>query len=303
MIRQQTARLSVISNISLVVMKLFVGVAIGSLAILSEAIHSGIDLIAAVVAYISVRKANEPPDEIHTFGHGKFEDISGFFEAILIFGAAILIMYEAVLKLMRGEAPLNGELLNVGIVVMGISGIINYYVSSCLMKVAKETESIALESDAWHLRTDVYTSIGIMAGLILIKLTGILILDQLFAFGVAVIIMRAAYDLTERSFGDLTDRRLSDDEEEQIRTILCDHATDFTNFHALRTRRSGAERFIELHLVVAKNTTVEEAHNLADHLESDILSKFPRASVTIHIEPCNGNCVSCEYICTKRRLS
>jgi cation diffusion facilitator family transporter len=186
---------------------------------------------------------------------------------------------------------------------MGISGVINYYVSTCLMKVAKETESIALESDAWHLRTDVYTSFGIMAGLVLIKISGILLLDQLFAFGVAVIIMRAAYDLTPRSFGDLTDRRLSDAEEDQIKTVLCAHATEFTNFHALRTRRSGADRFIELHLVVAKNTTVEEAHNLADHLESDLLEKFPRASITIHIEPCDGNCFRCDYICPKRQPS
>jgi cation diffusion facilitator family transporter len=165
------------------------------------------------------------------------------------------------------------------------------------MKVAKETDSIALESDAWHLRTDVYTSAGIMVGLVLIKLTGILILDQLFAFGVAVIIMHAAYELTVRSFGTLTDRKLSDEEEDRIKEILCDHATDFANFHALRTRRSGADRFIDLHLVVAKDTTVEEAHDLSDHLESDIHLEFPRTSITIHIEPCKGSCGDCTSLC------
>ncbi|MGB7789127.1 cation diffusion facilitator family transporter [Methanoregula sp.] len=301
--KQKTAHLSVLSNITLVLMKLSVGFAVGSLAIISEAIHSGIDLLAAVIAYISVKKASEPPDEIHEFGHGKFEDMSGFFEALLIFAAAVLIMYEAIMKLIHGSPTLLNEdlfgLFGIGILVMGISAVINFYVSSRLMKVAKETESIALESDAWHLRTDVYTSAGIMAGLVLIKLTGILILDQLFAFGVAVIIMHAAYELTVRSFGTLTDRKLSDEEENRIKEILCDHATDFANFHDLRTRRSGADRFIDLHLVVAKDTTVEEAHDLSDHLESDILLAFPRTSITIHIEPCKGTCWECTSLCRK----
>jgi len=299
--KQATARLSVISNVSLVAMKLIVGFAVGSLAIISEALHSGIDLLAAVIAYFSVRKAGEPPDEIHRFGHGKFEDMSGFFEAILIFGAAILIMYEAVSKLLHGGSELNEGLLGAGIAVMGISAVVNLYVSGRLMKVAKETESIALESDAWHLRTDVYTSLGILAGLVLIKLTGVLILDQLFAFGVAVIIMHAAYELTARSFGTLTDRRLSDEEEARITEILCDHATDFANFHALRTRRSGADRFIDLHLVVARHTTVEEAHDLSDHLEADILLEFPRTSISIHVEPCDGECGRCDSICRERK--
>jgi cation diffusion facilitator family transporter len=299
--KRSTARLSVVSNSSLVVMKLIIGFAVGSLAIISEAVHSGIDLLAAIIAYISVKKASEPPDEDHTFGHGKFEDISGFFEALLIFGAAVLIMYEAVMKLIHGEAPLNEDLLLIGIAVMAISALINFYVSGRLMKVAKETESIALESDAWHLRTDVYTSLGIMTGLILIKLTGILILDQLFAFGVAMMIMHAAYELTVRSFGELTDHRLSDEEEARIKKILRDHATDYANFHALRTRRSGADRFVDLHLVVAKDTTVEEAHDLADHLESDILLEFPRTSISIHVEPCNETCEGCSSLCRIER--
>jgi cation diffusion facilitator family transporter len=300
--KQQTARLSVISNISLVVMKLAVGSAVGSLAIISEALHSGIDLLAALIAYVSIKKASEPPDEIHRFGHGKFEDISGFFEALLIFAAAALIMYEAVMKLIHGETGLDtGTLLYVGMFVMGVSAVVNYYVSGRLMNVAKETESIALESDAWHLRTDVYTSLGIMAGLVLIKLTGIVILDQLFAFGVAVVIMHTAYELTVRSFGTLTDRRLSDKEEDRIKQILRDHATDYANFHALRTRRSGADRFIDLHLVVAKDTTVQEAHDLSDHLESDILLEFPRASISIHVEPCSGDCNDCSSLCREHK--
>lgn len=167
-VKERTARLSVLSNAGLVIMKLVVGIAIGSVSIISEAIHSAMDLLAAVIAYFSVRKSSEPPDAAHQFGHGKFEDISGLVEAVLIFVAAILIIREAVVKLL-GEAPehFSPGLLFAGIAVMGISALVNWGVSQRLMKVAKESESIALESDAWHLRTDVYTSLGVFLALFL----------------------------------------------------------------------------------------------------------------------------------------
>ena len=168
-VKQKTARLSVLSNTFLVVIKLIVGFAIGSVSIISEAIHSGIDLVAALIAFFSVKKSSEPPDVMHAFGHGKFEDISGFIESLLIFAAAALIIYEAVRKILYGEESIAMDILIVGIGVMAVSAVINYLVSSRLMKVAKQTESIALESDAWHLRTDVYTSLGVFAGLVLIR--------------------------------------------------------------------------------------------------------------------------------------
>jgi len=151
--------------------------------------------------------------------------------------------------------------------------------------VARSSGSIALESDAWHLRTDVYTSLGVFAGLVLIRLTGILWIDPLVAIGVAVLIMKAAYDLTRRSFSDLIDRRLPDRDEDRIRAIISEHYSAYIDFHALRTRRAGPEQFIDLHLVVRKDLTVEEAHDLTEHLEADIRTEFPRANVTIHVEP------------------
>ena len=299
-IKASTARLSVISNTALVLMKFVIGFASGSVSIISEAIHSSMDLIAAIIAFFSVRKSAEPPDAGHAFGHGKFEDISGLIEALLIFAAAILIIGEAVTKLMEGESEaLTPDLLLLGIAVMGISGLVNWYVSSRLMKVAKQTESIALESDAWHLRTDVYTSVGVMLGLVLIKLTGIAIFDSLFALGVAVIIMKAAYDLSVRSLSDLIDHSLPDEENRRIEEIVCDHASIYAGFHGLKTRRSGPEVFIELHLVMPGEITVLQSHDLADHLESDLMLEYPRANITIHIEPCSeGKCNRCGSFCT-----
>ncbi|HZD43639.1 MAG TPA: cation diffusion facilitator family transporter [Methanomicrobiales archaeon] len=295
--KQKTARLSVFSNTALVVLKVIVGIASGSVSILSEALHSGMDLVAAAIAYLSVRKSSEPPDEIHAFGHGKFESVSGFFEALLIFAAAAIIIFESVQKILTGEEGLLLSNLYIGMGVMGFSALANWIVSSRLMRVARESDSIALESDAWHLRTDVYTSLGVFTGLVLIQITGITLLDPLIALSVAAIILRAAYDLTRRSLGDLMDRRLSDAEEDRIRTIICEHASEYADFHALRTRRSGPEQHIDLHVVMRKDLTVEESHDLTEHLESDLRLEFPRASVTIHVEPCGGECDHCPSIC------
>jgi cation diffusion facilitator family transporter len=298
-LKENTARISVISNSCLVLMKFIIGFAIGSVSVISEAIHSSMDLIAAVIAFFSVKKSSEPPDTAHTFGHGKFEDISGLVEALLIFIAAALIIMEAATKLL-GEEPeqFSSEVLITGIAIMGISALVNWLVSERLMKVAKQSESIALESEAWHLRTDVFTSLGVLIGLIMIRLTGITIFDPLFAIGVAVVIIKAAYDLTIRSFSDLIDHSLPEKVAERVKEIICDHASDYARFHDLRTRRSGPEIFIEFHLVMPGRISVEQSHDLADHLESDLMGEFPRSNIMIHIEPCNEGCIRCGSFCT-----
>jgi cation diffusion facilitator family transporter len=299
-LKQNTARLSVLSNTGLVLMKFFVGFAIGSVSIISEAIHSSMDLIAAVIAFFSVRKSAEPPDAAHSFGHGKFEDISGLIEALLIFAAAILIIYEAASKLLgRTTVELQPELIIYGIAVMGISALVNWYVSHQLFIVAKESESIALESDAWHLRTDIYTSLGVFAGLILIAITGNPIFDPLVALCVAVVIIKAAYDLTKRSLSDLIDHSIPESDEKRIKEIICEHSSTYAGFHDLKTRRSGPEIFIEFHLVVPGDISVAQSHDLTDHLESDLNTEYPRATVTIHVEPCTeGKCNRCGEFCT-----
>jgi cation diffusion facilitator family transporter len=285
-----TARLSVISNALLVFLKLIVGLALGSVSMISEAIHSGMDLVASVIAFVSVRKSAEPADDEHAFGHGKFESVSGLAESLLIFVAAILIIIEAVIQLLEptGEG-LDPNLMFAGMAVMAISAVVNWAVSARLMTVAKKTESIALESDAWHLRTDVYTSVGVFVGLVLIQITGIVALDSIVAIGVALIIMRAAYDLTAKSYRDLVDHRLTDGEDGRIRQIICEHQSEYVRYHTLRTRRSGPEIFIDFSLVVDRDVSIELSHDLTDHLEADLKTEFPRASVLIHVEPDSGS--------------
>jgi cation diffusion facilitator family transporter len=287
------ARLSIISNLALVVLKLAVGLMIGSVSVISEAIHSGIDLVAAVIAYFSVRTSSQPPDRQHAFGHGKIENISGTVEALLIFIAAGLIIWEAYQKLLHG---VEMEDVSLGIVVMLVSAVVNYFVSGMLMKTAKKTESIALEADAWHLRTDVLTSLGIFGGLVAIKLTGITVLDPILAILVALFILKAALELTIKSVKDLMDAKLPEEEEREIEGIIVGYRTEYVGFHELRTRKSGSDRFIDLHLVVSKKATVEQSHGLADSIEAAIKGRFPRASIMIHVEPCcsGEECRECQ---------
>jgi cation diffusion facilitator family transporter len=291
------ARLSILSNATLVVLKLAVGFMIGSVSVISEAIHSGIDLVAAIIAYFSVRQSSLPPDSEHAFGHGKIENISGAVEAVLIFIAAGLIIWEAYNKLVHGVVIEDASL---GIIVMLISVVANYFVSEKLIKTARRTDSIALEADGWHLRTDVLTSLGIFGGLVLIKLTGIAILDPILAILVALFILKAAFDLTIKSVKDLLDIKLPGEEEDEIKKVISKYAGAYVEFHDLRTRKSGSDRFVDLHLVVHKKLNVEEAHGLADRIENDIKERFPRTSVIIHIEPCRetvNNCTECDGEC------
>jgi cation diffusion facilitator family transporter len=300
--KASTAKLSIISNTLLVIMKLVAGILIGSVSVISEAIHSGIDLIAAIIAYFSVKKSSQPPDQKHAFGHGKIENLSGAIEAMLIFIAAGLIIKEAYTKLVTG---VGAEDVSLGILVMLISAIVNYWVSGKLMHTAKKTESIALEADAWHLRTDVLTSLGVFAGLVAIKLTGISIIDPIIAIIVALFILKAAFELTIKSAKDLLDFKLPQDEEVEIEKIIADHSNHYVGFHKLRTRKAGSDRFVDLHLVVSREMSVEESHKLADHIENDIILKFPRSSVMIHVEPCNNgdSCEKCNAICNKNKNS
>jgi len=288
------AGLSVLSNTLLILLKLVAGILSGSISIIAEAIHSGIDLVAAVIAFISLRIAGKPADREHPFGHGKVENVSGTIEAGLIFVAAGFIVYEAVGRIIA-EAMV--EYLSIGIAVMAISVVVNILVSRHLLRIARETDSIALEADARHLTTDVYTSLGVLAGLVAVQITGLNILDPIIAIGVSLFIVKTAYNVMRKSFPHLIDVRLPEEEEALIATCIKEHFGMLVGFHELRTRKAGSERYIELHMIMARDASIERAHNLCDHLEEDIKLKLPNCHVTIHVEPCERDCDSCPDSC------
>lgn len=282
-LKQNTARISVISNTSLVLLKLLVGFLTGAVSIVSEAAHSAVDLLAALIAFYAVRQSDLPPDENHAYGHGKIENISGAVEAVLIIGAAIWIVYEAGEKFHTAAMP---EALEYGILIMLLSVIVNYFVSRRLFKVAAITESQALEADAMHLKADIWTSVGVMAGLVVIKITGLYWLDPLIAIVVAGVVFKAGYGMTKKSLFELTDVSLPPEEEQMISEIVSSH-NKVISFHQLRTRRSGSHRLIDMHLILDKDMHLEQAHDVCDQLENEIKQRLGGfCDVVIHIEPC-----------------
>ena len=274
------ARLSVMSNTLLIIMKLAAGILSGSVSIISEAIHSSMDLIASIIAFFSVRVSDNPPDSRHPYGHGKVENISGVIEAILIFIAAIWIVFEAVNKLLGEEIQLQSIAIGSG--VMFISAIINTIVSKRLYRVARETHSVALEADALHLKTDVYTSLGVAVGLGLIMLTGIEWLDPVVAILVALFIIREAYFLLTKAFTPLLDTAWGLDEIETLENTLKGLKV---SYHDLRTRVAGNYRFLDLHVEFPSEVSVGNAHKYCDKIENELTSMYDNLTVTIHVEP------------------
>ncbi|MFQ5827107.1 MAG: cation diffusion facilitator family transporter [Dehalococcoidia bacterium] len=280
--KTRAAALSIASNTVLILVKIGVGLAMGSISVVAEGLHSMLDLMAAVIAFFGIRVASRPPDSEHPFGHGKAESLSAGIEGGLIFLAAAVIVVEAGRRIFAGVSL---QLLEVGMGVMLLSVVVNIGVSRYLFRVARRTESVALEADAWHLTTDVYTSLGVLAGLVVVRLTGFNLLDPLIAMGVAMLIVKAAWDVTRKSWMGLLDERLPAEEEGIIASAILEHGREMVGFHQLRTRKSGNVRYIDLHLVLEKNVTLEQSHKLCDHLEADIKTRLPGSAVNIHCEP------------------
>lgn len=280
-LKKNTARLSVVSNTLLIILKLIVGLITNSVSILSEAIHSSLDLVAAIIAYFSVRISGTPADKEHPFGHGKAENVSGVIEALLIFVASMWIIFEAVKKILHPE---EASSLGLGSVVMLISAVVNTFVSRRLYKVAKKTNSVALEADALHLKTDVFTSLGVALGLLLITFTGIHILDPIIAILVACFILFESFNLLRKAFNPLLDTALSDDDIKKVESIL---ESMNVRYHDLRTRAAGHQRFIEFHLDAPPEETIENVHKQCDAIEEKLSAEFQDVSVVIHPEPDN----------------
>jgi len=299
--KQRAAGISVASNIILTTLKIIAGLISGSVSIISEGIHSGMDLIAALIAFFSIRKSSQPPDKDHAFGHGKYEDASGIIEALLILVAAAIIIWEAVGRFISRTTAIDFDYLYIGIIVMAISTIMNFFVSQHLIKVAKETDSIALESDAWHLRTDVLSSAGVLVGTIVIYFTHIAWIDFVIAIIIGIILLRKSFILIRKAFSDLMDTSMTDDEISMITEIIERHKSKYTNYHELKTRKAGSDKFVEFHLMMPHTYSLVTSHDLVDHIETEIKSEIPRVTIIIHIDPCDGRCKkdNCTFSCKK----
>lgn len=277
------AGLSIASNSVLIALKLAAGAITGSIAIITEAIHSLIDLVASVIAFISVRKADEPADADHLYGHEKVENLAATIEGMLILVGAGIIVYEATHRLVVGAVI---DSVGVGIAVMAFSVLANLGVSTVLSRQAKAHESPALEGDAAHLRTDALTSAGVLVGLLLVEITGNAAFDAITALAVAAAIVIAGIRIIRRSSAVLIDEALPDEEMDKIEAAIAGaRTTEIAGYHKLRARRAGARRHIDLHVQFVSGTSLERAHDLAHRMRDEIEAAIPQAEVLIHSEP------------------
>lgn len=282
-VKSRAASLSVVSNTVLILLKVVAGTLTGSVSILSEAMHSSVDLIASIVAFISIRKAGEPADEDHPWGHDKVENLAAAIEGMLILIGSGIIVFAAIRRLIVGAEV---ERLGIGIVVIGISMLANIAISTYLHRRARATESPALEADAAHLRTDVFTSGGVLIGLILVQITGAEWIDPVVALCVAVAIVWTGLSILTRSSRVLVDEALPEEELEMIRReIVAFGPRGVRGYHKLRARRAGSRRYVDLHVQFASGTTLEGAHETAHALQDEIGRRLHGADVLIHTEP------------------
>jgi cation diffusion facilitator family transporter len=282
--KRSAAALSIASNSLLILLKVVAGSITGSVALLTEAMHSAIDLIASIVAFVSVRKADEPADDDHPYGHEKIENLAAAIEGMLILVGASLIVFESVRHLIEGTVVEN---LGIGIGVLALSIVVNVIVSGILQRRAHETGSPALEGDAAHLRTDAYTSGGVLVGLALVQITGADWLDPAMALVVAGAIVWSGLRILTRSSRVLVDEALPEDEMDAIREeILTFGPRGVAGFHKLRARRAGARRMVDMHVQFRSGTTLEAAHATAHELQAAIQARLGGgAEVLIHLEP------------------
>lgn len=296
-LKKLAAGVSILSNVLLTLLKIIAGIISGSLSVISEAIHSLSDFAASILTFFSVVKSSRPADEDHPYGHGKYEDMSGFIEGILIIIASLFIIYEAAKKIITG---IPGEAENaLGIAVMFIAVLINIIVSSLLFTVAKKTNSISLYADGEHLRTDIFSSLGVLIGLILIKITGYTVLDPIIALLVAAFIYRTGYTISKRALMRLLDYSLPCEDIDKIKQIV-NEFSDLVKLkeNGIKARQIGPAIDIDLILQFPSDTPICACHNVCDEIEKRIQTIYLNCSISIHPEPvcykdnCQDNCAN-----------
>jgi cation diffusion facilitator family transporter len=281
--KERAAAVSIVSNTLLIALKVVAGVVTGSIAILTEAAHSAIDLVASVIAFFSVRKAEQPADESHPYGHAKVENVAAGIEGMLILVGAGVIIFESVRRLAEGSEVHS---LGFGIAVIGFCAVANLGVSTYLYRQARATESPALEGDAAHLRTDAMTSFGVLIGLVLVELTGATWIDPAAALLVAGAIVFAGVRIISRTSRVLVDEALPAEELDAVRAAISEHgAPELIGFHKLRARRAGSRRYIDMHVQFRDGTSLRRAHEVSHELQGAIAGRLRGTDVLIHLEP------------------
>ena len=281
----RAAGLSFSSNFTLMFLKLAVGLSTGSIAILSDALDSAEDTVASSFAFITVRLSARPADVEHPYGHGKAESLAAGGQALLIGGGGVFIMYQAVRRLVVGQGDI---VLGPGLAIMGVTAIANLGVVLFVSRAARVTGSLALTSETRHLWTNIAQAVAVFAALAMVGLTGRNLFDPLVALLLAVYILWTAFRIFQTALVQIMDVSLPARELDTIEDSILRFRPQIAGYHHLRTRRSGRERYIELHVVVDPRKSVEDVHDVCDRIEEEVVRRLPGAVVTIHVEPADG---------------
>lgn len=282
-LKNSAARLSIIAAAFLIVLKTATGLLTGSISVWASLLDSAMDIFASTINFFAVRAAARPPDEDHAYGHGKVESLAGLFQAVVITISGLFLIREAILRLLNPQ-PTSAELL--GVISMLIATGVSIALVARLRRVAQQTDSLVLSADALHYATDVFTNGGALGALLLLRLTGWRLADPLISIAISLYILYSAFQVARDSIDVLMDKRLPIEVDEQVAEIVGRyHAQGVLGFHDLRTRRSGAQKFIDLHLEVGRASSLEEAHALTVQVLRAIEAEIPRARVQIHTDP------------------
>ena len=266
----------------LIALKLAFGIITGSVSILASAADSFLDFTASFVNYFSIRKSEKPPDDDHRFGHGKAEGLAGLFQCFIIGVSALYLIYLSIDKIIHGSVLRE---LDLGIGVMVFTIIVSFVIARYIKKVSVQTDSIALSADSLHYHVDVYTNIGVILALIMVKLTGFTLADPIMSILIAVMILWSAKDIAIQSVNVLMDKELPGEYVSKIEDIIINHSDEVRSFHKLRTRHAGSKKFIEFHVVLNHELTFVESHELAEEIIKEIEAVIPDSEVTVHVDP------------------
>ncbi|HEY2933350.1 MAG TPA: cation diffusion facilitator family transporter [Acidobacteriota bacterium] len=281
-LKSRTARLAVTVAALLAVAKLAIGIWMNSVTVMATAADSLLDMFASVINFLSIRKAQTPPDREHPFGHGKAESLAGLFQFLAILFTSLVLGWQAYRKLLAEGPTLY---LPAGIAVLAASSVASGYVAYRLRRVGKDTESLALIADSIHYRMDVFTNVGAMAGLLIIMWRQWHWVDAAISLVISVAILAAAVRVGLRSVDELMDRNLPDETRVQIDQILAEFKPDIISYHNLRTRKSGSHKFIDLHIVIPADYPFGKAHRLTEEVMARIQRRIPNSDVMIHTDP------------------
>jgi cation diffusion facilitator family transporter len=276
------AWVSVATSVVVIALKFAAYFLTGSVGLLSDAVESVVNILAALIALAVLTYASEKPDHEHNFGHEKAEYFSSGIEGALIFVAAGAIVWTSVPRLVDPQ-PLDQVWL--GLALSFVASLANAACAMLMLRAAKAHRSITLEADARHLLTDVWTTVGVFAGVVMVQSTGWLRLDPVIAIAVAIQILWTGWHLMRRSFDGLMDRAIPDEDRAVVTGILDEVRRQGGDYHALRTRVAGAKSYVNVHILVPGSMSVQDGHDLVEKLESDIAAKLPHVEVLTHLEP------------------